>query len=523
MLSWAGDGPPVTVGVRGPMRGGVVAGDFLAGVGELVRPRPDRWFDDPVGWASEVVDGLVLTEYQCRALRELGAHGRLSVRSLHGAGKTTFAAVAVLWFATTRDRAGVDWKAITTASAWRQVTKYLWPEVHKWARKIRWEKLGRRPWSRDELRVLSIKLGSGEAFAVVSDDHEKLEGAHADHLLFVFDEAKAIPAKTFDAIEGAFSGTGVVFVLSISTPGEPQGRFFQIQSRAKGYEDWHVLRWLLESVVSAGRVDPVWVANRERQWGRDSALFQNRVLGEFATHDEDGVIPLAWVEAAQERWGEFHVACGDPENPKHKCDPGEFVAVGVDPARSGPDKTAWALRHDNQIYSLRTASKLGTTETVGRTRAILEANGGKAVVDVIGIGAGVVDQLRDDPQKNISGSVVAFNAAEATSLKDRSGELGFVNCRSAAWWMLRERLEDGTIMLPPDDLLTGDLTAPRWRMSSAGKIQVESKDDIRKRLGRSTDVADAVIQAFWVDTLTVRLVVGVPLGIGNESYWRAAG
>jgi hypothetical protein len=53
--------------------------------------------------------------------------------------------------------------------------------------------------------------------------------------------------------------------------------------------------------------------------------------------------------------------------------------------------------------------------------------------------------------------------------------------------------------LPPDDLLIGDLTAPKWRVMSGGRIQVESKDDIRKRLGRSTDSGDAVIQAYWRD------------------------
>jgi hypothetical protein len=65
---------------------------------------------------------------------------------------------------------------------------------------------------------------------------------------------------------------------------------------------------------------------------------------------------------------------------------------------------------------------------------------------------------------------------------------------------MRERLDPSggfLLELPPDDLLTGDLTAPKWRVTSGGRIQVESKDDIRKRIGRSTDSADAVIQAYW--------------------------
>ena len=69
--------------------------------------------------------------------------------------------------------------------------------------------------------------------------------------------------------------------------------------------------------------------------------------------------------------------------------------------------------------------------------------------------------------------------------------------RSAAWWNLREMLETEPVALPPDDRLIGDLTAPHWRVMSGGKIKVESKDEIKKRINRSTDDGDAVIQAFW--------------------------
>jgi hypothetical protein len=93
----------------------------------------------------------------------------------------------------------------------------------------------------------------------------------------------------------------------------------------------------------------------------------------------------------------------------------------------------------------------------------------------------------------------AFNASERSALLDRSGELGFLNRRSAAWWTLRELLDPVTeteLAIPPDELLAGDLVSPTWRTTSAGRIQVEGKDGIRKRLGRSTDHGDAVVQAF---------------------------
>jgi len=70
--------------------------------------------------------------------------------------------------------------------------------------------------------------------------------------------------------------------------------------------------------------------------------------------------------------------------------------------------------------------------------------------------------------------------------------------RAAAWWGMRERLHPPSdVMLPPDDELIGDLTAPKYAYTSAGKLKVEPKDKVKARLGRSPDVGDAVVLAFW--------------------------
>ena len=145
---------------------------------------------------------------------------------------------------------------------------------------------------------------------------------------------------------------------------------------------------------------------------------------------------------------------------------------------------------------LRRTSREDTMQTTGRVQGIVSATIGRVpIVDVIGIGAGVVDRLRE-----MKVAVVAFNASAGTELKDRSRELGYLNTRAAAWWRLREMLDPAfgpELALPPDDLLTGDLTAPHWKTISGGKIQIESKDEIRKRIGRSPDSGDAVMQACW--------------------------
>ncbi len=443
-----------------------------------------QYRNDPVAFVHDCIDWKdeQPAPYQDEILELLAANRRVAARGPHGLGKSALASWAILWFALTRD--GEDWKIPTTASAWRQLSRFLWPEIHKWARRLRWDKIDRGPFSENtELLSLNLKLKTGEAFALASDNAALIEGAHAANLLYIFDESKTIPPPTWDSAEGAMS-SGDCYWLAISTPGDPNGQFHDIHARRPGFEDWQVRHVRLEEAIEAGRISREWAEQRKAQWGETSAVYQNRVLGEFAASEEDGVIPLAWIEAANQRWLEW-VEAG-------RKLPDLMTAVGVDVARSGKDKTAYALRYGWLISELRRTNREDTMQTAGRVAGILDAHGGKAVVDVIGIGAGVFDRLREQKKK-----VVAFNAAEATAKRDRSKELGFVNCRSAAWWAMREILETEPVALPPDDLLTGDLTAPTWRVVSGGKIQVESKDEIRKRIGRSTDDGDAVIQSFW--------------------------
>lgn len=455
------------------------------------------YYNDPAAFADDLIvwkPGEGITPYQRENLNAIVGHGRVAVRGPHGLGKTTEKAIAVLWFALTRDLAQVDWKVPTTASAWRQLEQYLWPEIHKWAKRLRWDRIGRASFHDvRELQTLNLKLDHGHAFAVASDQPALIEGAHADSIMYVFDEAKTIPPGTFDAAEGAFSGAGgdttaEAFAFASSTPGEPNGRFYDIHARKAGLEDWWVRHVTLDETIAAGRVSREWADARAKQWGVDSAVYANRVLGEFHSADEDGVIPLEWIEAANERWRHWYDA-GRPGR-------AEFVIVGVDVARSGADQTVLAPRFGWNVDELRYSAKERTTATSGRVGGLLRAYGdGRAVVDVVGLGAGVLDELRDD------GYVAdGFIAGGGTRRLDASGELGFADVRSAAWWNLRELLEPERgrpVSLPPDDLLTGDLTAPKWRVLSGGRIKVEAKDDIRKRLGRSTDSADAVVQSFW--------------------------
>jgi hypothetical protein len=125
--------------------------------------------------------------------------------------------------------------------------------------------------------------------------------------------------------------------------------------------------------------------------------------------------------------------------------------------------------------------------------ALQESHGfPKAIVDSIGLGDGPYRTIRKK-----SRPVEGFVAGEATKVRDLSNQFGFVNKRALAWWNMREMLSPAftgdPVALPPDDKLRGDLVAPKWREVPGGRIQIESKDEIRKRIGRSTDDGDAVV------------------------------
>ncbi len=443
-----------------------------------------KWENNPVRWAEDCIPGIDLADYQKQELTDLATHHREAVRGPRGSGKTMPAAIAFWWFATTREALGYDWKIPTTAGSWYQVKRFLWPEIHKWHRRIDWEQTGiPRPRLGKELLTHHLKLDHGEGFGAATDDPELIEGAHASHMLVIVDEGKAVVDGIWDAIEGYFANPGEHYAYALSTPGAPVGRFYEIHSRRPGFEDWHATKVTINQAIKAGRVTEEWAEQRRKQWGEDSMLYRCHVLAEFAG-EEDGVIPLAWVEAAVERGRQIDRDLR-PER------------LGVDVADTGDDQSAIAWRDNWDCYKLETFPSGEADVLLMGERAINRSvKNTTVIIDSIGVGAGTFKTV--DRAKNVN--AVRFVAGAKTNRRDSSGSMKFANKRAAAWWNLRELLhpEDGEeISLPDDPQLLGDLTAPRWREVAGGKIQIESKDDIRKRIGRSTDVGDAVVMVFW--------------------------
>ena len=210
------------------------------------------------------------------------------------------------------------------------------------------------------------------------------------------------------------------------------------------------------------------------------------LFGDFKAGREDNayqVIPSEWVRLAQERW-----RCRPrPQTP--------MSALGVDVARGGRDRTIITPRYDNWLGEQLVYPGSSTPDGSAVARLVIAARRDQARVniDIIGVGSSPYDCLRT----MLGYAVVAMNSSEASTKRDKTGQLGFVNQRAEWWWAMRDALDpdgDTELALPPDPELKSDLCAPSWKVTARG-IQVESKDEIIKRIGRSPDKGDSAVYA----------------------------
>ncbi len=476
----------------------------------------ERYRHNPPAFAREVLH-MDLAPYQEEVLWKLHDKKRVAFRGPRGTGKSTIGAAAVLWFLSVFD----ECKVPTTAGSWRQLTAFLWPEIHKWALKADWWRVGFIVRPGKELLSQSLEINQDKnhaAFAIASSDEARIEGAHSVAVLMLFDEAKTITDSIWDSAEGGLGTGKEAYALALSTPGDNVGRFFDIFKKREKYKHWETVAATLEQAIASGRIEREWAEKMAIQWGTDSVMYKRHVLGNFAEDTGDTLISLGWIERAQERWYDRQrkveelIESGIHRDTADELVWGALSCIGVDPARYGADKTGWAFRYGSAIRSVARTDKEDTMETADRTQEYMQGNTAVAKIDVNGLGAGVFDRLRQmwkrrelrTPHDKVL-PLVPINSKNATKARDKSGELGFRSMRDYLWWNLREMLEDenGDIALPPEtdeeNTLVQDLLSPKWSPNS-GKIEIESKDDIKKRLGRSPDVGDAVVQAFAPDT-----------------------
>jgi phage terminase large subunit len=438
---------------------------------------------DPAWFAREVL-GVHWWSKQVEIAEAVRDHRRTAVRSGHGVGKTYVAAGVALWFLYSFP----DSRVISTAPTWQGVEKLLWHEINRLHGGARFPLGG-------QCLNVEIKLPDGRFAVGLSSDParaEAFQGHHAPNILVIFDEASGIDRRIFEAAEGYMTTRGARMLL-IGNPTQPAGTFFDaFHERSDEYNTLHVSALdspaftgeFVSDEVRARLTGPEWVADKRSSWGEDSPLFHVRVLGNFSTTADDTVVPLAAIEAAQQR----HLDA-DPTQQR--------VTLACDIARFGSDETVLVERVGDRVRIIDTWVGKPTTYTVGRISAQARRYPPPhlaIVIDDVGVGGGVTDQLREQGFE-----VVAFNGGERAWRRD-----DYPNRRSELWFQAREQLAD--LDLDTDDRLAADLTAPRYTFDSAGRRVVEIKEQTKKRLGRSPDRGDAVL-----------LTLGRPIGGWGES------
>ena len=429
-----------------------------------------RCQDDPPFFSKHVLGGEQPWDKQKEIMLSVRDNPRTVVPSGFGVGKTWAAARVALWFLYSFPHSLV----ITTAPTWRQVENVLWAETRRQHQK------SLRPLGGIVLQT-QIKIAADWfALGLSTDEPERFQGFHSAYLLLIFDEAAGIDKSIWEVAEGQMAGAFARW-LAIGNPIAPSGPFYD----AVKNPEWKTIRISCldcpnvkaEKIIYPKLVTSQWVEDRRKDWGKQSPLYKTKVLGQFPTTSEHGLIPIDWLLAAQERQ-----ASNVTVNPDER-------RVGVDVARSGSDATVFLLREGPAVRDIEEHHNPNTMETVGKLILFVDkykVPWKNVFVDVIGIGAGFVDRLKE---QNRGVRAVNFGSSAYDSKK-------YANIRAECYWKVREALKPDAAVpmtLPARcDRLINELATIEWHITSAGKIMIELKENIKKRLGRSPDHADAL-------------------------------
>lgn len=451
-----------------------------------VRPETIRWSQNP-GYAGHRWDGD--RDPLAKALEALAEGQDVGVESGTGTGKTyVLGACTVLWFLACFEDAVV----VTMAPKEDQLRLHCWKEIRRlWPR-------FQRHFPDAEISDLRIRMRPGQdswgaaGFACGVDagaeSATRAQGFHARDMLFVLEESPGIAPPIWVAIENT-STSPHNLRLALGNPDHQQDPLHQF-CLLPGVTHVRVSALDYPNVVTGhevvpGAVGPAAIERRRRKYGEDSRLYQSRVRGISPTESAEALIRRAWCLEAVARYGDRALREGRP-------------ALGVDVANSeAGDRAAIARGRGACVLEVASfpcpdASKLGT-KVATEIRA-LRVDPLHVGVDAVGVGASTVNKLRE-----LGYSIEALNGGErpkALGAVLGTEEEEYNNLRSQMHWQLRVDLQHGLVALPDDPELIDDLTTPRWE-TRGGKIVVESKEEIRKRLGRSPDKGDAVVYWNW--------------------------
>jgi len=307
----------------------------------------------------------------------------------------------------------------------------------------------------------------------------------------VIDEASGIDETIFEAAEGALSTPGAR-VLMLGNPTRNSGTF--AASHKQHREEYVALHFRSQD---SPLVDPSYRERLVRKWGEGSNVVRVRADGEFPRQEDDMLISLELTEPCLTR----------------ERVPGEGTRrLGVDVARMGSDRTVLVLRHGAVVEHIQAYAKQDLMATVGRVVEKAQAWGADEIdVDVIGLGAGVCDRLVELRREGkLTCEVVAVNVATKAPPKQTADDAQGRLLRDYLWLEMARWLREDAPVFGAEDRqacedLAGELASVTYGLDSNGGIIVEDKDSLRKRLGHSPDLADALACTFRVQARAARV------------------
>jgi hypothetical protein len=424
----------------------------------------------PEPWQADLLRRLGDTLSPSQAVLEAVASG-------HGVGKSALVSWIILWAMST----AADTKGVVTANTETQLKTKTWAELAKWYRLF----IGRDLFKFEATSLFSVDPDHAKTWRVdmvpwSERNYEAFGGLHNQgrRVFMIFDEASAIPDLIWETAEGFLSDENTErFWLAFGNPTRSIGRF-----RA-AFDDprWHTTQVdaRLISFTNKKQYDE-WAT----AYGDDSDWFRVRVKGVFPRVGSMEFISSWAVAEARTRdvWPE-------------KFEP---LCIGVDVARFGDDETVLVVRKGRDARSMPAVRLRGLDTMAVAARVVELAHSLRAdavFIDGGGVGGGVVDRCR---QLRLNVYDIQFGGkADRGDLRSQ-GEV-YANKRAEMWGAMRAWLTTGGI--EDSDTLAAQLVAPSYGFNARDEIQLERKEDIKKRLAAhgewsSPDWADALALTF---------------------------
>ena len=414
-------------------------------------PNISEYLVNPPGFAKGVL-GLKLYPWQDQILWDLDTPGAVALRAANGSGKTSVVAARLRRYG--MRAAFPSSLTVCTAGVFRQVSEQLFAALHQHA--------GKFPGATFNQTECTLPNAS-KILGFSTDDPGKFEGWHNKNLMMIADEAKSIPDGIFEAIERCAPQR----FLCMSSPGGCSGFFHAAFHARRRYFRQHVV-----TAYDCPHISPEWIAAQIEKYGESHPLIQSMILGAFMSGDADGcVIPLAFVERLLAK-------------PPIFADDGSIAAF-VD-FSAGGDETVLAVRRGNKIEIITAFREPDTMKIIGRLIQIFgrqKLTPGQISGDAGGLGLPIIDRLTESgwPIQRVN------NGSPAGKVE------AYCNLAAECWFEARVKIEKGEIILPNDAELIAQLTSRRGWPDSKGRLQLESKQDMRGRGLPSPDRADAVL------------------------------